>query len=594
MSYAAGTQIVPNQPIYSGDSIEQFTVDPPLPAGLTIDPASGIISGSPQTPSRTVIYKVTGRNAGGTATAGLRIEVSPRTVAPGNLRYAVESPIYRQGQPIAPNTLSAQGGDFTLVTVSPSLPIGLMLDPRTGTITGTPMLSSPQAYYRVTVSNGAGSNTVLSLSISVEGTTPLPGPLQYHKQNAAYLLGQPIIPNLPLGGGGPITRFKVEPTLPSGLSLDTVSGAISGTPQASQPATDYVITGSNTAGSVSATVSIAVQAQGLMSFARSNFGLVLLSDGKALATGGYFSSIFYESPTNSAEVFDSGSNQWTATGSMNARRGFHTLTLLPDGKVLAVGGLDSEPIASRFLSSAELFDPTTGQWTPTGSMSVARGNHTATLLPNGRVLVVGGVSGAAGRVAELYDPATGQWTPAGSLSNAHQGGVLLPNGKVLAYGGESAVSELYDPLTDTWSLSGSMSVRDLPAFAVLLPTGKVLSAGGLSYDTLAFLSTANLYDPLAGQWTSTDPMSTARLGNTATLLPSGNVLVVGGITGDYSYLSTVEIYDSVTGHWLSANPLAEARSAHRAVALPDGRILLVGGGHGSGSINSSVFYIPGP
>ena len=119
---------------------------------------------------------------------------------------------------------------------------------------------------------------------------------------------------------------------------------------------------------------------------------------------------------------------WVTTGSLVTGRGHHTATLLPNGNVLVAGGQGNGLI---WLSSAELYDPATGMWTATGSLGAARGNHTATLLPNGKVLVAGGFNGSYLSSAELYDPGTGLWTPTGSLGTArgYHTATLLPSAR---------------------------------------------------------------------------------------------------------------------------------------------------------------------
>ena len=117
---------------------------------------------------------------------------------------------------------------------------------------------------------------------------------------------------------------------------------------------------------------------------------------------------------HSQTVTAGAANRWSATGALSTARDYHTATLLPNGKVLVVGGYNGS-----YLSSAELYDPVTGTWTATGALSTARRSHAATLLPNGKVLVAGGWNGSIPlSSAELYDPATGVWTATGALNTA--------------------------------------------------------------------------------------------------------------------------------------------------------------------------------
>ena len=196
-----------------------------------------------------------------------------------------------------------------------------------------------------------------------------------------------------------------------------------------------------------------------------------------------------------------GAANFTATGSMTTARQSYTATLLGNGKVLIVGGLDND---GNTLASAELHDPAAGTSTATGSMTAARIEHTATLLGNEMVLIAGG---------------------------GDAGGDLV------------ASAELYDPSAGTFTATGMASPRDAHT-ATLLCSGKVLIAGGhWANDRVSSnLASAELYDPTAGTFTATRDMTAMRVGHTATLLPNGKVLIAGGDDGDNA-LASAELYE---------------------------------------------------
>ena len=281
---------------------------------------------------------------------------------------------------------------------------------------------------------------------------------------------------------------------------------------------------------------------------------------------------------------------WTVTGSMvEAYRVFHTATLLPDGRVLAVGG--GKGFTGRdVLASAELYDPRAGTWTATAPMPEARWRHTATLLPNGTVLVVGGEPDDRGTVywasAEIYDHANGRWQPAGQMQVPRAGhtATLLPNGLVLVSGGYNqggflSSAELYDPDSGLWTVTGDMNSPRAGHTATLLADGRVLVAGSAagSGDVVA---TAELYDPDSGTWSNTGSMAVARVNATATLLRDGRVLVIGGSFGGNSFvnaLASAEVYDPAAGMWSMAASMHADRQDHTATLLPDGTVLVAGG-----------------
>jgi N-acetylneuraminic acid mutarotase len=327
-----------------------------------------------------------------------------------------------------------------------------------------------------------------------------------------------------------------------------------------------------------------------MSQRRSGATATLLSNGDVLVAGG---------GTAAAELYHSRTGTWSRTGSMSIARTNATATLLPDGDVLVAGGCCKPGNPFVGLSSAELYDPSTGAWSTTGSMQKPRSGHTATLLQNGEVLVAGGACNGTAygcdggsflvnlRSAELYDPATGVWTATGSMRDGRefQTATLLPNGEVLVTGGFNScdddfcsdlrTAELYDPVTGKWLSARAMSVAREQQTATLLSDGEVLVAGGLNEGGFsgfpATYKSAEIYDPLFNRWTPTGSMNQARAGQTATLLDSGWVLVAGGGS------STSEIYEPNRGLWVPTGSLSTTRTDQTATLLSDGDVLVAGG-----------------
>jgi Galactose oxidase, central domain len=233
--------------------------------------------------------------------------------------------------------------------------------------------------------------------------------------------------------------------------------------------------------------------------------------------------------------------RWVLTGSLVTARTWHTATLLPNGKVLVAGGRGGN--GTEVLASAELYDPASETWSVTGSLSVPRSGHTATLLPNGQVLVIGGRDYGEGPLpptAELYDPLTGTWTPTGTPSTPRSGAsaTLLQSGKVLVAGGVDNAyqvlgsAELYDPETGIWSATGSLPIASYSHTATRLQDGSVLVARGSNdVDLTETLPTAQLYDPVSGEWSVVSYTLWGSILHSSTLLPNGKVLIAGGSAG---------------------------------------------------------------
>lgn len=295
---------------------------------------------------------------------------------------------------------------------------------------------------------------------------------------------------------------------------------------------------------------------------------------------------------------------WTATGSLVTARSYHTATLLLNGKVLVAGGNIGSISTNISASSAELYDSAMGAWSTTGSLTTARLLHTATLLPNGKVLVTGGANGTFTNTfasSELYDSATGLWATTGSLGTGRFGhtATLLPNGKVLVTGGLSSgygaaagvSAELYDSATGTWTATGSLVTGRYYHTATLLPNGKILVTGGNQISGLGSVGIAELYDPATGTWAATGSLVTARDSHTATSLPNGKVLVIGGDNGS-TVFGSAELYDPdpAAGYWMVTGSLGTLRSYHTATLLPNGKVLVTGG-EGGGIVNGYWIHL---
>jgi hypothetical protein len=285
------------------------------------------------------------------------------------------------------------------------------------------------------------------------------------------------------------------------------------------------------------------------------------------------------------------------TGSMTVPRAEAVAAPLSDGRVLVAGGVDpTQGHRWAVVSSAEIYDPATGSFSPTGSMSTPRGYAAAAPLPDGRVLVAGGWDGweldDAVKTAEIYDPATGTFAPTGDMTVARYRPVAapLPDGRVLVAGGEYfdlgsllekslQSAEIFNPATGTFAPAGSMTVpRSGAAAAAPLPEGGVLVAGGAGPLPLA---SAEIFDAATGTFRATGDMSVERASAAAAPLPDGRALVVGGGCDPFCGFSN-EVFDPVTGTFASTGNSTIPSSGTAAAPLSDGRVLVAGIGGGIG------------
>ncbi len=321
----------------------------------------------------------------------------------------------------------------------------------------------------------------------------------------------------------------------------------------------------------------------------------------------------------------------TSVGSMQRARSGHTATLLPDGRVVVIGG-ENIRRTRQMLDSVELYDPATRSWSAAAPLPEPRANHTATLLDDGTILVVGGgasnaigvPSGQEVRLdALLYDPATGASESLGPTRTPRHGhhAVRLPSGRVLLVGGADATSvdlpapgaggtqpfgrelasaELYDPATRTFSDTGSMREPRVSFTAVRLEDGRVIVSGGSNSENGPdgqSLATSELYDEATGLFTGTgDFDGRDRLFHAACRLLDGRVLVFGGKQANVDFLADVQLWSPASStfeRWGSARP---GRTAPSVVPLADGGALFVGGltcgNGGCGSLNTTTLWRP--
>jgi large repetitive protein len=314
-------------------------------------------------------------------------------------------------------------------------------------------------------------------------------------------------------------------------------------------------------------------------------GKVLVADGHTPESGA--------PDTATAELYDPATGAWTTAGSMTTKRASACAALLPSGKVLVAGG-SSDP---GVLTTAEIYDPTSNTWAPTTQpMASAHDLPACVVLASGKVLVSGGGGPTAN--AELYDPSTGIFTQTGSMATGRywHTATVLDSGKVLVAGGciggypcntTLASSEVFDPATELWSPTGDLPGGVYGHTSTRLLSGKVLVAGGCSsnalcgpegYPTGDASAVASLYDPNAGTWTTTGQMLQGHVGHQALLLASGDVLLVGG-----SYLSSAsnnvtERYELTAGVWeYGPTPLVDHGTYFGSAKLQTGKWLVVAG-----------------
>src|SRR5579884_2333395 len=288
------------------------------------------------------------------------------------------------------------------------------------------------------------------------------------------------------------------------------------------------------------------------------------------------------------------SGKWLPVGAMTSERAGACAALLPDGRVLITGGIGP----AGALTTAEFFGPD-GSFTPAAEMGSPRSSHACTTLGDGRILISGGVNnGGSLNTAEIYDPRTNKWEPAGDLLVARSGhtATLLQDGRVLLAGGDSAgvalaALEIFNPAANSFDLAArSLSSPREKHAAVRLKDGRVLIAGGT--DGTNALASVEVFDPMTGAVVPAGKMTVPRMSLSATLQFDGRVFLAGGNDGKTDLAST-EIYDPARGGFTASAPLTAPRSGHRAFRIPNNNGILLAGGTSEGvALQSSDLFIP--
>jgi len=655
-----------------------------LPNGLTLDPATGIISGLPSIAGLTNLNIKVQDGTYPTAQSVSR-DMQSRIVTTLAITTSGALPNARRGVAINPVVLTAKGGTspYTWALDSGTMPPGLSL--AAGVLSGTPAkqgdyiftlavtdsattpmtekkqfichVSDTLEIVRMDLPNAA-VGVAYSQSLQATGGIPasytwrlnggtLPDGLTFNPATATILgiptnrqsysftieasdgdftpqtatrtfvidvvdalnIAEVTIPNgrngeaysttlHPLKGAPPYSWRIVNGILPAGLAFagSATNSQITGKPAAHGIYSFDVEVSDSSIPSAIFTRRYTMEVYDTVTFLTSELRTVVrgqIYDEALVVIGG-------ARATATSGIFDPLSGSFTSGESMWVNRLDYSATTLQNGKVLIVGGRSgATPIAS-----AELYDPLTKTFTPTaGNLATARYLHSATLLKNGKVLISGGNEGASGPLAsaELYDPATNSFSGAGPMngSRVYHTATLLNDGRVLITGGNNTIgthdsAETYNPSSNTFTLAGYLQSSRRNHRATLLTDGRILISGGFN-NSAALQSSAELFDPLTDLFTAAGYMLSQRSSHSSTLLADGKVLLAGGVSLTGVATASAETYDPASSTFsATSGNMTTSRLNHSATLLDNGTVLLSGGYNTTlGDMLLAELYVPG-
>lgn len=617
---------------YSGDgvSLQAIGGKPPytwsissgnLPAGLTLNGATGLISGAPDATAGTYPFTVQATDSATPTPNTASRQFNIRIANPLVITTASPLPIGTQGMSYGPFTFTVNGG-IPPYSWTPVANIDGLNFNSSGVLSGIPTATGTFSFTAAVADSSspmqsASSTMTLNVVVPVPPVAFLTFVTQPTNTAPGVAISPPVQVQATDSTGAAVPAIPITLTINSNPGGGTLSGTLTGTTDATGITTfsnlsidkagiGYILLASSGAASAisnpfSVTPVAAFSSTGSMAVARWGATATTLGNGKVLVTGGVGPS---GSSLASAELYDPTTGVFTSTASaMSIARSFHTATLLMNGQVLISGG---------GTNSAEIYDPSSGTFTNTigpnaiGLMSESRSSHTATLLTDGRVLIAGGTGDST---AEIFSPLSGMFTPASNSMGAARSfhtATLLGGGKVLLAGGEDASSatrptltsaDLFDPSTNMFTPTSNSLATSRELHTATVVSGKVYIIGGRSGSTVGyiFLGSVEVFDPTSGTFsTSTAALTTARTTHAATLLANGNkVLITGGF--NFGALTSAEIFDpSGSGSFTVTGSMNTGRYSHTATLISPGNVLVTGGLNGATVLGNAEVYVPGP